>query len=66
MKCCFTPLSEGVETEEPDYRPDSLHKDGLNLIKAKVVIDATGDGDIAAFAGAPMTKGNRETARLSR
>lgn len=36
------------------------NKDGLNRIKAKVVIDATGDGDIAAFAGAPMTKGRPE------
>lgn len=33
------------------------NKDGINEIKGKVFIDATGDGDIAAFSGAPMTKG---------
>lgn len=36
------------------------NKDGLNTIKGKVFIDATGDGDIAAWAGAPMTKGRPE------
>ncbi|MFV0343558.1 MAG: FAD-dependent oxidoreductase [Anaerocolumna sp.] len=33
------------------------NKDGLNDVRGKVFIDATGDGDIAAFGGAPMTKG---------
>jgi len=33
------------------------NKDGLNIINAKVFIDATGDGDIAAWAGLDMTKG---------
>lgn len=33
------------------------NKDGLREISAKVYIDATGDGDLAAWAGAPMTKG---------
>lgn len=33
------------------------NKDGLNRVRGKVYIDATGDGDIAAWAGAPMTKG---------
>ncbi len=33
------------------------NKDGLNRVKAKVYLDATGDGDLAAWAGAPMTKG---------
>ncbi len=36
------------------------NKDGLHSIRAKIVIDATGDGDVAAFAGAPMTKGRQE------
>lgn len=36
------------------------NKSGRGLIKAKCVIDATGDGDIAASAGAPYFKG-RET-----
>ncbi|PNV60468.1 FAD-dependent oxidoreductase [Clostridium sp. chh4-2] len=32
-------------------------KDGLSKIKAVVYIDATGDGDLAYMAGAPMQKG---------
>lgn len=36
------------------------NKDGLNTVRGKVYIDATGDGDIAAWAGAPMTKGRPE------
>lgn len=33
------------------------NKDGLNPVFAKVYIDATGDGDLAAWAGERMTKG---------
>lgn len=33
------------------------NKDGIHQVSASVYIDATGDGDVAAFAGAPMTKG---------
>ena len=33
-------------------------KSGLSAIRAKVFIDATGDGDLAAFAGAPYEKGD--------
>ena len=36
------------------------NKDGLHTVSAKVVIDASGDGDVAAWAGAPMTKGRPE------
>lgn len=36
------------------------NKDGLNTVTARVYIDATGDGDIAAWAGAKMTKGRPE------
>ena len=36
------------------------NKDGLNGLSAKVYIDATGDGDVAAWAGAPMAKGRPE------
>lgn len=36
------------------------NKDGINTITGKVFIDATGDGDIAAWSGAPMTKGRPE------
>lgn len=36
------------------------NKDGLNRLSAKVYIDASGDGDVAAWAGAPMSKGRPE------
>lgn len=36
------------------------NKDGLHTLSAKVYIDATGDGDVAAWAGADMTKGRPE------
>jgi hypothetical protein len=34
------------------------NKSGLTAYKAKVYIDCTGDGDLAAWAGASFTKGN--------
>lgn len=37
-----------------------LTKDGIDTFKGKVIIDATGDGDVAYHAGAKMVKG-RET-----
>lgn len=33
------------------------NKDGLNDLSATVYVDASGDGDLASFAGAPMTYG---------
>ena len=33
------------------------NKDGIHKLEAAVYIDGTGDGDVASFAGAPMTKG---------
>ena len=36
------------------------NKDGLHPVSAKIFVDATGDGDIAAWAGAAMTKGRPE------
>ncbi len=35
-------------------------KSGLFAIKAKVFVDCTGDGDVAAFAGAPYDKGDAD------
>jgi len=38
-----------------------LHnKSGLQIALAKIVVDATGDGDVAVSAGAPFKKGRRE------
>lgn len=42
--------------------PDALviaSKSGLGAYRAKVYVDCTGDGDLAAWAGAPFEKGDR-------
>jgi len=39
-------------------------KSGRTAVAAKVVVDATGDGDIAARAGAPFTKGRERDGRM--
>ncbi len=39
-------------------------KSGREVILAKVVIDASGDGDIAASAGAPFYKGREEDGKM--
>ncbi|MFI3212564.1 MAG: FAD-dependent oxidoreductase [Eubacteriales bacterium] len=36
------------------------NKDGLNTVSGKIYIDASGDGDIATWSGAPMVKGRPE------
>jgi 2-polyprenyl-6-methoxyphenol hydroxylase-like FAD-dependent oxidoreductase len=41
-----------------------LDKAGLGLLRPKVVIDTSGDGDIAAKAGAPFEVGRREDGRM--
>jgi len=41
------------------------NKGGRMAIKAKVVIDCTGDADVAAFAGAPCTKGDKDGKMLA-
>ncbi len=39
------------------------NKKGLGLIKGKIFIDGTGDGDVCVRAGAEYTKGNPETGK---
>ena len=39
------------------------NKNGLGLIKGKIFIDGTGDGDVCVRAGAGFTKGNPETGK---
>lgn len=46
-----------------DNEVDALiisNKSGLSAYKAKVYVDCTGDGDLAAWAGASFTKGNEK------
>lgn len=40
------------------------NKSGKQIIEGKVIIDATADGDIAAYAGAPYRKGQTERGLL--
>ena len=50
-----------VDAETSDGRIDSIlisTKSGLKRLKAKVFIDCTGDGDLAAFAGAAFLAGD--------
>ncbi len=42
----------------------TLDKAGLGLLRPKMVIDASGDGDVAAKAGAPFEIGRREDGRM--
>ncbi|GLX66671.1 FAD-dependent oxidoreductase [Paenibacillus glycanilyticus] len=41
-----------------------LNKSGLQAFQAKVFVDCTGDGDVAAWAGAEYEKGDAETGEL--
>jgi len=51
----------GVEKEDDRVSLAILAaKTGLFAVKAKVFIDCTGDGDLAAWAGAPFEKGGEE------
>ena len=51
----------GVETEDDRVALAILAaKSGMFAVQAKVFIDATGDGDLAAWAGAPFEKGDEE------
>ena len=55
------PIVDTVCTDTPTgRRVDGVvvsTKDGLALLRAKIVIDCTGDGDVAAFSGAAFEKG---------
>ena len=42
----------------------TANKSGLQKIYGNIFIDATGDGDLAAFAGAPFQKGRTEDGKM--
>ncbi|MCJ7552218.1 MAG: FAD-dependent oxidoreductase, partial [Anaerolineae bacterium] len=51
----------GVETEGGHVTAAiCAAKSGIFAVKAKVFVDGTGDGDLAAWAGAPFEKGDAE------
>jgi hypothetical protein len=41
-----------------------VNKSGLQAYRAKVVVDCTGDGDVAYLAGAPMVKGRPSDGKM--
>ncbi|MFO7871074.1 MAG: FAD-dependent oxidoreductase [Kiritimatiellia bacterium] len=58
----FNSVLAGVESEKPG-RADTLivaNKRGLRAYRAKAFVDATGDGDLAARAGADYEKGDEK------
>jgi ribulose 1,5-bisphosphate synthetase/thiazole synthase len=57
----FTFHTDIIDVVAGDGRVDAIichGKSGTFAVKARMVIDATGDGDIAAWAGAPFEKGD--------
>ena len=60
---CHTFIPEVVMTDGAISAVVIANKAGLSLVKGKVFIDATGDGDVSVRAGASYTKGNPETGK---
>ena len=54
----FTNLCDAIVSNGHVERAVLASKRGLFAVKAKVFIDCTGDGDLAAFAGAQFEKGD--------
>ncbi len=62
VKLLYHTYIAGVETENGSVTAVKIvNKAGEQLVKGKVFIDATGDGDVSVMAGAEYTKGNPET-----
>jgi hypothetical protein len=58
----FTTRLTAVEKSRPDQVETLVlsSKSGLSAKRAKVYVDCTGDGDLAAWAGAPFEKGDKD------
>ena len=59
-----TVLSEAVVENGKITGVIAENKSGRGVIKAKCVIDATGDGDVAASAGVPFFKGRESDGKM--
>ena len=59
--------ADGVETDAAGTRVTGVHvshKGGRQLVRCQVAVDATGDGDLAAWAGAAFEKGREGDGQL--
>ena len=58
----FETMLIGVEKDAADRVSHAVlaAKSGTFAVKAKVFVDGTGDGDLAAWAGAPFEKGDKD------
>lgn len=58
----FETLLIAVEKDATDHVSHAVlaAKSGIFAVKAKAFVDATGDGDLAAWAGAPFEKGDKD------
>jgi len=60
-KVLFNTFMSSVETESGHVRAVVIsNKAGLSALSAKIYVDATGDADLAAWAGAPFLKGDEQ------
>lgn len=57
----FHAFASGIVTDGETSGVVFETKSGPLIIKAKVIVDSTGDGDIAAFAGVPFQVGRNKT-----
>ena len=65
VQCRYFTFFHTVEMEGPFIRRAlTVSKGGLEAWEARVYVDATGDADLAAAAGAPIVMGDVETERM--
>ncbi len=55
-----TPIVDGILEDMLLKGLVVMTKEGMRIIEGKVTVDATGDGDVAHFAGAPVEKGRED------
>ncbi len=55
-----TPIVDGILEDMSLKGLMVMTKEGMRIIEGKVTVDATGDGDVAHFAGAPVEKGRED------
>ena len=55
-----TPIVDGIVEDMSLKGLVVMTKEGMRIIEGKVTVDATGDGDVAHFAGAPVEKGRED------